>query len=195
MAKQTGIIFDNEIRLMAKRANQRLVELANRGIKTPAAEATTAYLATLGRRRFSETGKGTRNQLERQKKALERFLNYETSTVTGFKRYRKKVEEGLKKHFNLDELGVSIDDILKVFEKLPQEKKDRLYGSDTYVEVVAAILRKRKRRKKDAVTDEAELSLEDIISRIDEAGSLKEALKGFGLSFKDLRKGKGINGL
>lgn len=168
---------------MAKRANQRLVELERRGITSPAYEAGMAYLQSIGRRRFSETGKGTAREISRQKRALERFLNYQTSTVTGYKLFRKNVQQGLKRRYPaLDEIpGFTMDKLLELFMNLPAEKKDRLYSSDTYVNILEAYTRKNGQEKRDK-----EMSVEELIKKIDAAGSFKDALKAVGLTFEDV---------
>ena len=168
---------------MAKRANQRLVEMERRGLTTPAYEAGTAYLQSQGRRRFSETGKGTAREIERQTRALERFLGYETSTVTGYKRYRRKVEAGLKKRYpEIDKIpGFTMDKVLELFKNLPGDKKDRLYSSDAYVSIIEAYTRKQGQETRDK-----ELSIDELIKRIDAAGSFKDALKAVGLTFADV---------
>ena len=176
-------LFSRQLQLMAKRANQRLVEMERRGLTTPAYEAGTAYLQSIGRHRFSETGKGTAREIDRQKRALERFLGYETSTVTGYKRYRKNVEEGLKKRYpEIDKTpGFTIDKVLELFKNLPADKKDRLYSSDAYVSIYEAYTRKQGKEKRDK-----EMSVEDLIKQIDTAGSFKDALKAVGLTFADV---------
>lgn len=188
MAERT---FSREIQLMAKRANQRLVEMSKRGIDSPSAESAKAYLASLGRRRFSETGKGTKRELQRQRRALEKFLGQQTSTVTGYKKYRRNVEKGLQERFpELGKIpGFTIENLLKLFKSLPGDKKDRLYSSDAYVTILEAYTRKNGQ-----FTNESELTVEELLEKINSAGSFKEALKAAGLSFKDLQR-KGIGAL
>ena len=72
------IKFSAEIKKLAKRANQRMVELEQHAINSPAYKAVQATLEMMGRRaktafgrRFSETGKGTSVQYR-----VQRFLFY-----------------------------------------------------------------------------------------------------------------------
>ena len=185
-------VFDRELQLMAKRANQRLVEMERRGMqeKSPAYEAGTAYLQSIGRRRFSETGKGTVREVERQKRALEKFLGYKTSTVTGYKEYRRNVIEGLKKAYpELANENFDFDKLLELFKELPQKKKDRLYGSESYIAILEAYTRKNGETK-----DEKKLSIKELAEEIESSGNFKNALEKVGLSFKDISQ-KVLNGV
>ena len=179
-------VFDRELQLMAKRANQRLVEMERRGMqeKSPAYEAGTAYLQSIGRRRFSETGKGTVREVERQKRALEKFLGYKTSTVTGYKEYRRNVIEGLKKAYpELEKEGFDFEALLDLYKELPKKKKNRLYESETYIVILEAYTRKNGETKR-----EKKLSLEELAQEIQSSSSFKNALERVGLSFKDINQ-------
>lgn len=99
------IKYNAEIKRLAKRANQRMVEMEKHGYTSPAYKAVQASLEMMGRRsnkatgrRFSETGKGTENELRQQLAELQRFLGSKTSTVKGYKQYRKDVYEGQTKN-------------------------------------------------------------------------------------------------
>lgn len=171
---------------MAKRANQRLVEMERRGLqeKSPGYEAGTAYLQSIGRRRFSETGKGTVREVERQKRALEKFLGYKTSTVTGYKEYRRNVIEGLKKAYpELEKENFDFEALLDLYKELPKKKKNRLYGSESYIAILEAYTRKNGETKPDK-----KLSLQELAEEIESSGNFKNALENVGLSFKDINQ-------
>ena len=171
---------------MAKRANQRLVEMERRGLqkKSPAYKAITAYLQSIGRRRFSETGKGTVREVERQRRAVEKFLNYETSTVTGYKTYRKNVIEGLKKAYpELEKDGFDFDALLDLYKELPTDKSERLYGSESYIAIVEAYTRKNGKTKRDK-----KMTIKELAEEIESSSNFKNALDRAGLTFKDINQ-------
>ena len=108
--------FSTEVRRLAKRANQRMVELERHAINSPAYKAVQATLEMMGRRsktafgrRFSETGKGTENELRQQKAALEKFLNQQTSTVRGYNKALDTMYKTADKKYGLSDAGITKD--------------------------------------------------------------------------------------
>ena len=195
--------FSNEIRKLAKAANQRMLELEKRGYNSPALKSVYARLTALGREenakgklRFSETGKfSNKNEASKVEAVLRRFMNQKTSRLRGYKEYRKAVLSGLEKRFHYSEYGISDDEIEEFWRAMPDNEKDRLYGSEEPFIIVAqyktAVADKIKRLEKRGDTDAAskirenELSITDIVKRIHEKKSLTAALKAIDIKPTD----------
>lgn len=90
----------------AKMANAKLSALEKRGgvvTKKRAYRRAKWYLDKYGKKRFSESKKLAGKELNMQLRELEDFLNDETNTYRGIKRYHKKRLERMK------ELGFNVD--------------------------------------------------------------------------------------
>ena len=146
MAKEYKVyeaVYDDEYRKLAKRLNQRLVEAERRDIKSPGIKAMKGILDTLGRRRFSETGKAaSKEELSFMKKQLKRLEKQATTTVTGYKQYREQVLSTAREKYNLSELGISDDEYLDIWDNLNDDKTKRVYDSDVYIAILRAAKRK-----------------------------------------------------
>ena len=167
--------IDPELRLMQKKANERMRQLEIQGIKSPAYQAVQAKLEILGKRRkgdrgrrFSETGKGTYNEKELQKRILREFLEAETSTLKGAKSYYDTVWESAQKNNNLDAAGITRDQWFSFFENMPDNKKDRMFYSQQ-VKIFKAFM-----RKNGELVDEGKITIEEIADSIQEAKELND---------------------
>lgn len=186
------IKYDAEIRRLAKRANQRFVEMESRGIKSPAYKAAQSALEMMGRRsdkaggrRFSETGKGTENELRQMKSELEKFLNQQTSTVSGYKKYRKEVYKGADKEYHLIEAGISQEQFEELWEELPDREQDRMYYAAYYIQIMETYEMKVKSGE---IKKENTLTITDMVRILEGSKSLKEALSQLGISAQDIRE-------
>ena len=186
------IKYDAEIRRLAKRANQRMVEMESRGIKSPAYKAVQASLEMMGRRsdkaggrRFSETGKGTENELRQMRAELEKFLNQQTSTVSGYRKYRKEVYKGADKEYHLSEAGISQEQFEELWEELPDREQDRMYYAAYYIQIMETYEMKVKSGE---IKKENALTVTDMIRILEGSTSLKEALTQLGISAQDIRE-------
>lgn len=186
------IKFSAEVRRLAKRANQRMVELEHHAINSPAYKAVQATLEMMGRRsktafgrRFSETGKGTENELRQQKAALERFLNQQTSTVRGYNKALNDMYKTADKKYGLSDAGITKEDYMNLWESLPDKEKDRMYYATFYIQILQTYEMKRESGK---IRPENELTLTDIIRELQGSTSLKAALKNIGLTVSDIRE-------
>ena len=175
VAKKGQRTVDPELRLMQKKANERMRQLEIQGIKSPAYQAVQAKLEILGKRRkgdrgrrFSETGKGTYNERELQKRILKEFLEADTSTLKGAKGYYDKVWESAQKNNNLDAAGITRDQWFSFFENMPDNKKDRMFYSQQ-VKIFKAFM-----RKNGELVDEGKLTIEEIADSIQEAKELND---------------------
>lgn len=182
--------FYKDLKKLAKRANQRMVELERRGMETNAYESVQGYLEMAGvkrksatGRRFSETGKATYNEYEVMKKFLDRFLNSKTSTVSGTKKFYNDVWEGAKRNLEIDKYGITKDEYLAIWENLPAKKKDRLYGSSTIIKMTSTAL-----RKNDTLEDENKMSVKEIVEEIQNSKNVKSAYKSLGITYKDMKQ-------
>lgn len=168
--------FDPELRLMQKAANERMRQLEKQGIKSPAYNALQAKLEILGKerkgqrgRRFSETGKGTYNEREMQKKILNEFLHQKTASVSGAKDYYDRVWETANANDKLTKAGISRDQWFDFFDSLPDSKKDRMYYSQQ-VKIFKAFMRKNGQ-----LVDEGKITVEQIANAIQDAEKLNNA--------------------
>lgn len=192
------IKYSAEIRKLAKRANQRMVEMERHGYKSPAYKAVQSALEMLGKRsdkaggrRFSETGKGTENELRQLKAELTKFLGHQTSTIKGYKKYRKDVYEGADKKFDLKKAGISQKDFEEMYDTLPDKEKDRLYYAAYYIEVLETYEMKLKTGQ---IKRENELTITDIMRIMQSKETLKDALKEIGITTQDIEHTKKLLG-
>lgn len=186
------IKYDAEIRRLAKRANQRMVEMESRGKKSPAYNAVQSALEMMGRRsgkaagrRFSETGKGTENELRQMRSELEKFLNQKTSTVRGYKEYRKTVYEGADKEYKLKEAGITQEQFEELWNELPDKEQDRMYYAAYYIQIMETYEMKVKSGE---IKKENALTITDMIRILEGSTSLKDALTQLGISAQDIRE-------
>lgn len=182
--------YYKDLRTLAKRANQRMVELEKRGMKTGAYEAVQGFLEMAGQkkksatgRRFSETGKATYNEYELMKKFLNRFLGAKTSTVTGTKKFYNDVWEGAKKNLNIDQYGINKDEYMEIWKNLPSKKKERLYGSGTIIKMVATALRKGREETQDG----ERMTVAEIVEEIQASKNTKDAYNRLGINYRDMK--------
>lgn len=188
------IKYDAEVRQLAKRANQRMVEMERHGLQSPAYKAAQASLEMMGRRsnkaqgrRFSETGKGTENELRQQKAELEKFLGQKTSTVRGYKQYRKDVYKGADKEFNLKKAGISQEDFEYLWEELPDKEEERKYYAAFYIEVMETYEMKVKSRQ---IKRENALNITDMIRILEGSENLQSALNEIGINMGDIAENR-----
>lgn len=187
-----------DLRSLAKRANQRMVELEKRGMKTAAYEAVQGQLEMAGvkkkkatGRRFSETGKATYNEYEIMKKILDRFLSAKTSTVTGTNKFYNDVWEGAKRNLDIEKYGITRDEYMAIWENLPSKERDRLYGSGTIIKMVSTALRKGRGRAEDG----ERMSVAEIIQEIQSSKNVKDAYKRLGINYKDMTETANLGSL
>lgn len=158
LVERNGRLYSNELRKLAKAMNQRMVELEKRGFKSPAYQSVQARLEALGRtaktaqgRRFSESGYfANKNEAAQVEAILKRFKTQQTSTLKGYRRYRADVLEGLQKRYNYKQSGMTDDDMMDFWEAMPDDERDRMYGSDETFMIVSKFLIDKKQRKAEA---------------------------------------------
>ena len=201
MAKEYTVLqsyYDDEYRKLAKRLNQRLVRGEQTGMNSPGIKSMKGILDTLGRKRFSETGKAaSKEELEFMKKQLKRLEKEETTTTTGYKEYRNRVLDKAREKFGLEELGVSDEEYLDIWENLADDKSKRIYGSDIYIAVVKAVKRKGggdvpidSKQITEILENEAN-KLRNSKGKLSKAASAKayrNALKEMGISTRDVNR-------
>lgn len=212
----------DDLRLKAKRANERMRQLEKAGLESPAYQAIQARLEILGKsrkgtrgRRFSESGRATYAEKEILNKILNEFL-YEqtTSTVKGARDYYDEVWKSANENNKLAESGISRDDWFKFWENMPSDKKDRLYGSSQIVNIVQAYtirrdeIRGMSKKERNALVKSGEMSrkdlnrfldnkftVEDIADEIRASKNLKNAYKRVGIKFTDVKKARTLGSL
>lgn len=93
------------LRAEIKKANLRLSRLQAAGIKSPAAERA---LSAIGQKNFNLGKNPTLSKEMAIKRAIQKFLKADTSTVSGYKKYLKKREKGAIEHFR--DIGTAASD-------------------------------------------------------------------------------------
>lgn len=192
---KAGRLFSNELRKLAKAANQRMVELEKRGYNSPAYQAAQGRLASLGAKggraagfRFNESGYfRNKNEMAQYEAALKRFMSQETSKLRGYKVYRKKVLEGLQERYDYKSAGMTDDDMMAFWENMPDDERDRMFGSD---EAVIITMKYFKDRKSGKISNENMLSMSEIVDRINSSKSVTEALEKLGINQDEYLKFK-----
>lgn len=189
--------FYPELRLMQKRANERMRQLEKQGIKSPAYQAIQAKLEILGRqtkgdrgRRFSETGRASYNEMEMQMRYLREFLEANTSTLTGAKDYYDRVWETAQKNAdnNIAAAGITRDQWFEFFESLPDSKKDRMFYSQQ-VKIFTAVM-----KKNGELINENKITIEEIADAIQEAEKLNEVFSNINELYIDtLKEGEEVD--
>ena len=167
--------YDKELRLLQKTANERMRQLEKQERKSPAYRAIQARLEMMGKevkgtrgRRFSETGKGTYNEREMQKRILKEFLGQKTSTLSGSKDYYDRVWNSANEGGKLTAAGISRQQWFDFFEALPDSKKDRMFYSQQ-VKIFKSFMRRHGE-----LVDEGKLTVADIAEAMQEASQLNE---------------------
>lgn len=185
---RNGRIYSDELRKLAKAMNQRMVELEKRGFNSPAYRAVQARLQQLGRdrlraagRRFSETGYfANQNEMRKVESILQKFKEQETSKLSGYRVYRKRVLDGLQERYNYKSQGITDDDMMDFWEEMPDDEKERMYGSDeTFIIVAKFLIDKRKHRE--ILTEVVGLSASD-------AAEYLQSVKGIGVTEEEIEQ-------
>lgn len=186
-------IFYDDLRLKAKRANQRMVELEHRGLNTAAYRSVQAILEQSGKRagesrgrRFSETGKvESKSEYHRLSVILDEFLAQQTSTVTGQKRYINTLYNTADMNSDgaLSKSGIDRDTFLSIFENWTDRKSERMYGSEQVIQIVQVLERKGKIGE-----GEGQYTIKDFMQSVQSSKSLKDLQSMYGVSNKDIRQ-------
>lgn len=178
---------DEELRLLAKAANERMRQLEKADINSPAYQAAQAKLEILGKtkaggkgRRFSETGKGTYNEREIQKRMIKEFLGAKTSTKTGARNYYDSSWESANNKIHLEEAGITREQWFDFWENMPQKQKDRMYYSNQ-VKIFKAVMRKNGQ-----LEDENKIKVEDIVDAIQHEETLSKVYEKLGVSLMEV---------
>lgn len=210
MKEKDRVLYNPEMRRLAKLANQRIRELERKQPNAPALRAVQASLEQMGRRgtgqtgrRFSETGKATVTQMHAIMKELDRFINYKTSTATGAKELKEEVWNSADGKYNLSSRGVSKDDYYDIWQDMPNKEKDRILSSDVIIEIVGTVLMK-ERELKEAINKETDLEkrrelekeyenrvpVRDLVAAIKDKADIKSAYNTAGITYKDVNRFK-----
>ena len=81
-----------------------------------------------------------------------------------------------EQRFDLSSAGISEDEYMQIWENLPDNENERLYGSDEIVNIVKEV--KKQLGKEE---DENVLNVGDIVAQLQREGDLKSTLTGLGL--------------
>lgn len=137
-----------EYRKLAKRADQRLVRLEKAQKNTPEYKNILAYGYANARRdaiswganadkpRFNIKPPANTNQLKAKIADIQRFLGYETSTVSGIKKTYEKRAKTINAKYGTD---FTWDSLAEFFESNLYKKMDALYYADAIFESIGVI--------------------------------------------------------
>lgn len=177
-----------DIRLMAKRVNERMRQLEKKDIKSPAYRSLQATLEMMGKRgtdkygrRFSEGKMYTYAEAMSLRSILSKALGKETLSIKGAKTYYDKVWQGALNNPNLKikENGITREQWFDFWENMPTKEKDRTYGSEQNVKLLIEYTRKHGKLGVDNA-----MSAEEIAAEIQASTSLKNAYERLGISVK-----------
>ena len=177
-----------DIRLMAKRVNERMRQLEKMDIKSPAYRSLQATLEMLGKRgtdnygrRFSEGKMYTYTEAMTLRSILTKALGKETLSIKGAKTYYDKVWQGALNNPNLKikENGITREQWFDFWENMPTKEKDRTYGSEQNVKLLIEYTRQHGKLGVDNAMTAGEIAAE-----IQASTSLKDAYKKLGISVK-----------
>ena len=174
-----NIIYNAQLRKLAKRANERIRQLERKEPSSPALKKVQAVLQYRGKkakstigRRFPETGKGTRNEIMSIMKDVTDFLNMKTSTVSGTRKLRQEVYNSANEEYGLSEYGITQDEYFEIWKELPDSERDRLFSSDRVIEIVQSVKQQKP---------ENQYTITEIINEIQSSKSIKDAYKNLGI--------------
>lgn len=137
-----------EYRKLAKRADQRLVRLEQAQAKRPEFKNILAYGyanakrdalswgASKDRPRFNIAPPKNTNQLKAKIADIQRFLGYETSTISGIRKTYAKRAKTINEKYGTD---FTWDSLAEFFESNLYKKMDALYYADAIFESVGQI--------------------------------------------------------
>lgn len=136
-----------EYRRLAKRADQRLVRLEKASTRPEyknvlaygyanAKRDAVSWGSNANRPRFNIRPPKNTNQLKAKIADIQKFLGYETSTVSGIRKVYEKRAKTINKKYGTD---FSWDTLAEFFETNLYKKMDALYYADTIFESVGVI--------------------------------------------------------
>ena len=177
-----------KIAKLAARANKRMAQLEKNNALSPAYKSAQSRLEMLGARnnkntgrRFKESGNfKSKKEAEQYENILKNFMNQDTSTLKGYKEYRNQVIESARERFQYADFGISDDEYLKIWESLPDDENERVFGSDTVIAIIEVMSVKQKNIKR-----ENQLTIEEIVEKIQSAKTVKGALKKLGITISE----------
>ena len=118
---------------------------------------------------------------------LNQFLEQKTSKVRGYKEYIENVLEGAKQRYDFNALSITEDEYLEIWEYLPDNEADRIFGSDDDVLIVSEVLQKQKSGE-----SANNYSVKEIMEIMhNRNATLKETLGNLGLSTSDYMRSLG----
>ena len=136
-----------EYRRLAKRADQRLVRIEKEYSKREGYEEITKYAYRVAMRdirswsgskakRFNTTPPKNTNQLKAKIKDIEKFLESQSSTLSGVKKVYDKRTNTINKKFGTD---FSAGELTDFFNSALYKKMDKMYYADTMLETVGVM--------------------------------------------------------
>ena len=102
----------------------------------------------------------------------------DTSTVSGYKEYRKNILSSSEEKYNYKNYGLSDDDWLSIWENLPDS--ERRYGSEQYIAIVQLAMQKKKSKKP--------LDIGKLVQRFNAGKTYGAAAKAVGLTTKKINE-------
>lgn len=168
-------------------ANKRIKRLREKGV----AEYSPAIIRSLGDKvKFSIKGK-TRNEILKEFVSIKRFLNAKTSSLSGFKAYKKRIEANIKQPIDNERMKEMFKIFRKyregnigLFHRINSLMKQKNYGSEQAEKFIAEELKKGK--NEDDIMKNLDERLHDIYEKLEEQEQQYDEEGEFGDELSDM---------
>ena len=168
-------------------ANKRIKRLREKGV----AEYSPAIIRSLGDKvKFSIKGK-TRNEILKEFVSIKRFLNAKTSSLSGFKAYKKRIEANIKQPIDNERMKEMFKIFRKdregnigLFHRINSLMKQKNYGSEQTEKFIAEELKKGK--NEDDIMKNLDKRLHDIYEKLEEQEQQYDEEGEFGDELSDM---------
>lgn len=168
-------------------ANKRIKRLREKGV----AEYSPAVIRSLGDRvKFSIKGK-TRNEILKEFKAIRRFLQAKTSSLSGFKAYKKRIEskvgepltnERMKEMFKIFRKYREAN--IGIFHRINKLANQKNYGSDQAEKFISEMLKDGK--DEGEILQKLDKRLHDVYENLEEQEEQYDEEGEFGDELSDI---------
>lgn len=129
-----------------KIANDRLYKLERRGLNTPAYEIAMNDIKNIvgkDARRFKANAKMSYNDMQRALKYVNKFINYDTSTVSGLKKVMSRRDKTMTKKYGVNG-AAKLNTLYKVLSSSTYSKLAELIPSEMVVSAVTESIQNGK---------------------------------------------------
>jgi len=150
-------------------ANKRIKRLREKGV----AEYSPAIIRSLGDKvKFSIKGK-TRNEILKEFVSIKRFLNAKTSSLSGFKAYKKRIEEKVGEPLTNERMKEMFkifrkyrESNIAIFHRINKLANQKNYGSDQAEKFISEALKDGK--DEGEILQKLDKKLHDVYENLEE---------------------------